>query len=103
MCVPVYAPECLNVYVSMCMEVCVREKSDMFPYMVGTAWMSYVDLLVLGGYDGRVRSLYGLVSLLPSFFAWNGFIDGVILACHVCNCVWVCVWWWVLVLVLGYP
>ena len=57
--------------------------------------MSYVDLVVLGGYDRIVRSLNGLVSLLPSYPLGMVFIDGVILACHVCNCVWVCVWWWV--------
>ena len=50
----------------VCVCVYVSEKY-MFPYMVGTAWKWNADLLVLGGYDGGVRSLFGLVSLLPSF------------------------------------
>ena len=83
---------CACVYVWVCVCVYVSEKY-MFPYMVGTAWKRNADLLVLGGYDGGVRSLFGLVSLLPSFPLGLVFIAGVVLACRVCVCVWVCVWW----------
>ena len=54
------------------MRICVCEyeyeceRSDLFPYgKYSMVW--YEDLLVLGGYVGGVRSLSGLVSLLPSF------------------------------------
>ena len=78
------------------------ERYDMFPYgKYSMVW--YEGLLVLGGYVGGVRSLSGLVSLLPSFPLGLVFIDGIILDCYVCVSECRCVSGDEWLVVVGYP
>ena len=109
----VYVCVCVCVFVCVsvcgCMRMCVRMSMSMnlrdiiCSHMVGTAWIWYEDLLVLGGYVGGVRSLSGLVSLLPSFPLGLVFIDGIILDCYVCVSECRCVSGDEWLVVVGYP